>query len=88
MEKVTRAIVRVGEMQNNAEHSLLLKEKGIREGLDQYEFSEAKVKALVERDTIDEATTVRVLSTLLRGLNARFKSLQSALSYLKQEMRL
>ena len=88
MEAVSRAIVRVGALLAEAEHTLLLKVRNVREGLVQYEFSEARLREEIRIDTVEEQATVGVLKALLTGLNGRFKSLQSALSYLKSEMRL
>lgn len=85
MEKVSVASFRVGEMLVDAEHTLLDAQSKRMEGLEQYEFSEAKIKRLVDMDTVKEVTTVKVLKNLLTGLTGRFKALQSALSYLKSE---
>jgi len=88
MERVSGAIVRVGELLAEAEHRLLVKERDVIEGLDQYDFSQAKVEQIKQMECIDEISAVRYIKNLLRGLNTRHRSLQSALSFLKSELRL
>ena len=85
MEAVVRAISRMGVLLCEAEHRLGLKERSVREGLSQYDFPESKVKEEVRMECLDEITTVKVIKSGLIGLNKRFDSLRSALSFLKTQ---
>jgi len=86
MLKLSAASARMGELLVEAEVILLTAEKRIRES-NQAE-SQAEMAALVRSLTIAEQAHFRRCVEIRRGLDRAFKAVQSALSYLKSEMRM
>jgi len=86
MDRATRASSKLREWLTEAQHSLSVREHELRKGLSQYEYPENRMKKEIEGETLEELSTVNVLESLLVSLDKRFKTAQSALSYLKTEM--
>jgi len=86
MLKLGAASARMGELLVDAEVALLIAEKRIRES--NQADSQAEMAALVRSLTIAEQAHFRRCVEIRRGLDRAFKAAQSALSYLKSEMRM